>query len=137
MAFEDLIIDRWLKAFMHREQYREHAKDVPTLDQPFQCSECGKTFASAQDLWGHQTSVGNTSFVCNYRDCTAVFLKLTEFAVHYAGHGGELLTIPASPAEKKALHITCPVCTTVVTGLYKLGRHKMKHDAEVGLLDPC
>ena len=119
------------KSFMHREQFRQHINDVPTLDQPFQCTECRKTFASAHDLWGHQTSVGSATFACNYRSCTEVFLKLTDFAVHYAAHGGERLHIPSSLAGKKGLHITCPVCTTVVPGLYKLARHKMKHDAEL------
>ncbi len=29
------------------------------------------------------------------------------------------------------LNIPCPHCSTVVPGLYKLARHKMKHDAEL------
>jgi hypothetical protein len=86
------------RAFMHREQFREHAHDVATLDAPFQCAECRKTFASAHDLWGHQTSVGTTAFACNYLSCAEVFVRLTDFAVHYAAHGGELLRIPASQA---------------------------------------
>ena len=51
------------KAFMHREQFKEFFNDVPTLEKPFQCSECNKVFASAQELWGHQV------FIYYFREC--------------------------------------------------------------------
>ena len=31
-----------LKAFVHKEQYKEFANDVPSLEKPFQCTECNK-----------------------------------------------------------------------------------------------
>ena len=58
-------------------------------------------------------------------------MRLPDFAVHYSAHAGVALVVPESSAEKKVLHITCPVCGTVVPGLYKLQRHKMKHDPEL------
>ena len=119
------------KAFVHKEQFKEFINDVPTLERPFQCVECCKTFVSAQELWGHQVSVGSQTFDCNYGDCTEIFLKLSDFAVHYAAHAGHELTIPQDTGGKKTLNITCPVCGTVVTGLYKLQRHKMRHDSEL------
>ena len=30
------------KAFVHKEQYKEFANDVPSLEKPFQCTECNK-----------------------------------------------------------------------------------------------
>ena len=30
------------KAFVHKEQFKEFANDKPSLEKPFQCSECNK-----------------------------------------------------------------------------------------------
>lgn len=116
---------------MHKEQFKDCIDEVPTLEKPFQCKECNKTFERAHDLWGHHASFRGPAFKCNFQSCEEVFLRLPDFAVHYSGHAGIDLVIPESSAEKKALHITCPVCSTVVPGLYKLQRHKMKHDPEL------
>jgi KRAB domain-containing zinc finger protein len=120
-----------LRSYMHQEQFKDCQDEVPTLEKPFQCKECQKTFARAHDLWGHHMSYRGPAFKCNYQSCEEVFLRLPDFAVHYAAHGGQRLVVPDLPAEKKTLHITCPVCQTVVPGLYKLQRHKMKHDPEL------
>ena len=120
-----------LRSYMHKEQFKDCVDEVPTLDKPFQCKECNKTFERAHDLWGHHASFRGPAFKCNYKSCEEVFLRLPDFAVHYSAHGGVDLVIPESSSEKKSLHITCPVCHTVVPGLYKLQRHKMKHDPEL------
>ena len=120
-----------LRSYMHKEQFKDCIDEVPTLEKPFQCKECNKTFERAHDLWGHHASFRGPAFKCNFQSCEEVFLRLPDFAVHYSGHAGIDLVIPESSAEKKALHITCPVCSTVVPGLYKLQRHKMKHDPEL------
>ena len=120
-----------LRSYMHKEQFKDCIDEVPSLDKPFQCKECNKTFERAHDLWGHHASFRGPAFKCNYQDCQEVFLRLPDFAVHYSAHGGVDLVIPESSAEKKTVHITCPVCHTVVPGLYKLQRHKMKHDPEL------
>ena len=120
-----------LRSYMHKKQFEDCADEVPTLDKPFQCKECNKTFERAHDLWGHHASFRGPAFKCNYGSCEEVFLRLPDFAVHYSAHAGVDLVIPESSAEKKSLHITCPVCSTVVPGLYKLQRHKMKHDPEL------
>ena len=120
-----------LRSYMHKEQFKDCANEIPTLDKPFQCKECNKTFERAHDLWGHHASFRGPAFKCNYQNCEEVFLRLPDFAVHYSAHGGRALVIPESSHEKKTLHITCPVCSTVVPGLYKLQRHKMKHDPEL------
>ena len=120
-----------LRSYMHKEQFKDCIDEVPSLDKPFQCKECNKTFERAHDLWGHHASFRGPAFKCNYQDCQEVFLRLPDFAVHYSAHGGVELVIPESSAEKKTVHITCPVCQTVVPGLYKLQRHKMKHDPEL------
>ena len=116
---------------MHQEQFKDCRNEVPSLEKPFQCKECNKTFERAHDLWGHHASFRGPAFKCNYQNCEEVFLRLPDFAVHYSAHGGRALVIPESSHEKKTLHITCPVCSTVVPGLYKLQRHKMKHDPEL------
>ena len=120
-----------LRSYMHKEQFKDCIDEVPSLDKPFQCKECNKTFERAHDLWGHHASFRGPAFKCNYHDCQEVFLRLPDFAVHYSAHGGVELVIPESSAEKKTVHITCPICQTVVPGLYKLQRHKMKHDPEL------
>ena len=120
-----------LRSYMHKKQFEDCAEEVPTLDKPFQCKECNKTFERAHDLWGHHASFRGPAFKCNFGSCEEVFLRLPDFAVHYSAHAGVELIIPESSAEKKSLHITCPVCSTVVPGLYKLQRHKMKHDPEL------
>ena len=120
-----------LRSYMHQEQFKDCRNEVPSLEKPFQCKECNKTFARAHDLWGHHASYRGPAFKCNFQNCEEVFLRLPDFAVHYSAHGGQRLAIPESAAEKKTLHITCPVCQTVVPGLYKLQRHKMKHDPEL------
>ena len=120
-----------LRSYMHKKQFEDCADELPTLDKPFQCKECNKTFERAHDLWGHHASFRGPAFKCNYGSCEEVFLRLPDFAVHYSAHAGVELVIPESSAEKKSLHITCPVCSTVVPGLYKLQRHKMKHDPEL------
>lgn len=120
-----------LRRFMHREQFQDCRQEVPSLERPFQCKECNKTFARAHDLWGHHASYRGPAFKCNFGTCEEVFLRLPDFAVHYAAHGGQRLQVPEAAAEKKVLHITCPICQTVVPGLYKLQRHKMKHDPEL------
>ena len=120
-----------LRSYMHKKQFEDCADEVPNLDRPFQCKECNKTFERAHDLWGHHASFRGPAFKCNYGNCEEVFLRLPDFAVHYSAHAGVELVIPESSAEKKSLHITCPVCSTVVPGLYKLQRHKMKHDPEL------
>merc|ERR1719383_446391 len=61
------------KAYVHREQFKECINDVTTLEKPFQCAECNKTFASAHELWGHQVSVGSQTFDCNYSSCKEIF----------------------------------------------------------------
>ena len=119
------------KAFVHKEQFKEFVNDVPTLEKPFQCGECNKVFASAREFWGHQVSVGSQTFDCNYGNCKEIFLKLPDFAVHYSAHAGHHLIIPPDIKSKKTMNIVCPVCGTVVTGLYKLQRHKMRHDSEL------
>jgi len=120
-----------LRQFMHREQFKDCANDTPTLDQPFQCSECNKCFSRAQELWGHQSSFSGPSFTCNYQNCKESFTKLGQFAQHYVGHAGHQLEIPESSQGKKELKITCPVCGIVISGLYKLQRHKSRHDPEL------
>ena len=120
-----------LRSYMHKEQFKDCQDEVPSLEKPFQCKECGKTFSRAHDLWGHHASYRGPAFKCNFQSCEEVFLRLPDFAVHYSAHGGQLLVIPDNAPEKKSLHITCPVCQTVVPGLYKLQRHKMKHDPEL------
>ena len=120
-----------LRSYMHQEQFKDCRNEVPSLEKPFQCKECNKTFARAHDLWGHHASYRGPAFKCNFQSCEEVFLRLPDFAVHYSAHGGQRLIVPDSAAEKKTLHITCPVCQTVVPGLYKLQRHKMKHDPEL------
>ena len=120
-----------LRSYMHQEQFKDCRNEVPSLEKPFQCKECNKTFARAHDLWGHHASYRGPAFKCNFQSCDEVFLRLPDFAVHYSAHGGQRLIVPESAAEKKILHITCPVCQTVVPGLYKLQRHKMKHDPEL------
>jgi len=120
-----------LRSYMHKEQFKDCIDDVPTLEKPFQCKECNKTFERAHDLWGHHASFRGPAFKCNFQSCEEVFLRLPDFAVHYSAHAGIDLQIPESSADKKTLHITCPVCSTVVPGLYKLQRHKMKHDPEL------
>ena len=120
-----------LRRFMHREQFQDCRHEQPSLERPFQCKECSKTFARAHDLWGHHASYRGPAFKCNFGTCEEVFLRLPDFAVHYAAHGGQRLLVPEGAAEKKVLHITCPICQTVVPGLYKLQRHKMKHDPEL------
>jgi len=77
-----------------------------------------------------QVSVGSQTFDCNFGDCREIFMKLPDFAVHYAQHAGHTLHIPPDAAGKKVLNIPCPICGTVVPGLYKLQRHKMRHDPE-------
>ena len=120
-----------LRSYMHQEQFKDCRNEVPSLEKPFQCKECNKTFARAHDLWGHHASYRGPAFKCNFQSCEEVFLRLPDFAVHYSAHGGQRLIVPDSAAEKKTLHITCPVCQTIVPGLYKLQRHKMKHDPEL------
>lgn len=120
-----------LRSYMHKEQFKDCIDEVPTLEKPFQCKECNKTFERAHDLWGHHASFRGPAFKCNFQSCEEVFLRLPDFAVHYSAHAGVELEIPESSADKKTLHITCPVCSTVVPGLYKLQRHKMKHDPEL------
>jgi len=122
---------REFRAFMHKSQFKECENEVPSLDKPFQCGECNKCFESAMELWGHQNSFGTQTFDCNFGNCKEIFEKLGEFAVHYAGHAGQSLTIPGDAEGKRGLNIPCPVCNTIVTGLYKLQRHKMKHDPEL------
>jgi len=120
-----------LRSYMHKEQFKDCIDEVPTLEKPFQCKECNKTFERAHDLWGHHASFRGPAFKCNFQSCEEVFLRLPDFAVHYSAHAGIELQIPESSADKKTLHITCPVCSTIVPGLYKLQRHKMKHDPEL------
>ena len=76
-------------------------------------------------------SFRSPAFKCNYPGCEEVFLRLADFAVHYVAHAGVELIIPDCAAEKKTLSVKCPLCPTVVPGLYKLMRHKMKHDSEL------
>jgi len=122
---------REFRALMHKAQFKDFENDVATLDKPFQCNECNKCFKSAQELWGHQISFGTQRFDCNFGDCKEEFEKLSDFAVHYASHTGKIITIPQDKEGKQALAIPCPVCNTTITGLYKLQRHKMKHDPEL------
>ena len=105
-----------LRSYMHKEQFKDCADEVPTLDKPFQCKECNKTFERAHDLWGHHASFRGPAFKCNYKDCQDTFLRLSDFAVHYSRHGGLDLVIPTDPGAKKVLNITCPICGIIITG---------------------
>eukprot|EP00088_Acartia_fossae_P032909 TRINITY_DN3367_c0_g1_i9.p1 TRINITY_DN3367_c0_g1~~TRINITY_DN3367_c0_g1_i9.p1 ORF type:complete len:1030 (-),score=197.59 TRINITY_DN3367_c0_g1_i9:78-3167(-) len=122
---------REFRAFMHKAQFKECEKEVPSLEKPFQCTECNKCFQSAMELWGHQNSFGTQMFDCNFANCKEEFEKLADFAVHYASHGGKVVRVPGDAAGKRTVAIPCPICNTIITGLYKLQRHKMKHDAEL------
>ena len=61
-----------LRSYMHKEQFKDCIDEIPTLEKPFQCKECNKTFERAHDLWGHHASFRGPAFKCNYQNCEII-----------------------------------------------------------------
>jgi hypothetical protein len=102
--------------------------EVATLDTPFQCTECDKCFSHYPNFSNHMDHYHGYNRKCNVEGCLIICKSIQAYVQHSVQHGDPSFTMPPDFQAKTSVNLPCPLCNSILIGIWRFYNHTFTHD---------